>query len=600
MLLEDRADSFLRMIRRADRGRLKIYLGYCPGVGKTYQMLLEGHRLREEGIDVVIGYLETHGRAEIAKLAGGLEVIPRRKSEYRGVPLEEMDLDAVLARKPQVALVDELAHTNVPGSGNAKRYQDIQDILASGIHVITTLNIQHMESLYDTVEKAVHVRVRERLPDSIVAEADQIVNVDVTTEDLLKRLKEGRVYKADRIGAAMGNFFKTSNLEKLRELTLREMASQIDLRRREDVEEPAAAPDQVVVALSSRGPNSEMLLRYASRLAGKLNRNWYAVYVQTPSEEPTVIDAHTQRILSGTLTLAKQLGATVFTYKGEDIPATILRFAKAYRVGTIVVGTPMPKPLWKTLWRKSTVERLIHDAKGFTVVILDTRKEEPSEAKAPEEAPRPPAVEPAAPALPGAPLLGDYVSPRRIVIWDHPVERDVVLRTLAEAAVGDSGEADLEKRGTGIDLPERRRRLAPRAHREASSPGRRHRADAQGGIRRFHAETDRIRVPDPVPRGVSRDADPDPRAGEQGFKEPAAGPGTGFVPDARGSPRRHPRLGNAWASHGCRAGERRLITPRAPRSPPRFRPCPSSPRMRWRSSMPPMAFPFNVTRMSPG
>jgi two-component system sensor histidine kinase KdpD len=300
------------------------------------------------------------------------------------------------------------------------------------------------------VEKAVHVRVRERLPDSIVAEADQIVNVDVTTEDLLKRLKEGRVYKADRIGAAMGNFFKTSNLEKLRELTLREMASQIDLRRREDVEEPAAAPDQVVVALSSRGPNSEMLLRYASRLAGKLNRNWYAVYVQTPSEEPTVIDAHTQRILSGTLTLAKQLGATVFTYKGEDIPATILRFAKAYRVGTIVVGTPMPKPLWKTLWRKSTVERLIHDAKGFTVVILDTRKEEPSEAKAPEEAPRPPAVEPAAPALPGAPLLGDYVSPRRIVIWDHPVERDVVLRTLAEAAVGDSGEADLNTVLTNI------------------------------------------------------------------------------------------------------------------------------------------------------
>jgi two-component system sensor histidine kinase KdpD len=192
------------------------------------------------------------------------------------------------------------------------------------------------------------------------------------------------------------------------------------------------------------------LLRYASRLAGKLNRNWYAVYVQTPSEEPTVIDAHTQRILSGTLTLAKQLGATVFTYKGEDIPATILRFAKAYRVGTIVVGTPMPKPLWKTLWRKSTVERLIHDAKGFTVVILDTRKEEPSEAKAPEEAPRPPAVEPAAPALPGAPLLGDYVSPRRIVIWDHPVERDVVLRTLAEAAVGDSGEADLNTVLTNI------------------------------------------------------------------------------------------------------------------------------------------------------
>ncbi len=443
MLLEERANTFLRMIRRAERGRLKIYLGYCPGVGKTYQMLLEGYRLKEEGIDVVIGYLETHDRAEIAKLAEGLDVVPRRRTEYHGVPLEEMDLDAVLARKPQVALVDELAHTNVPGSGNAKRYQDIQDLLAAGIHVITTLNVQHLESLYDTVERSVHVKVRERLPDSIVADADQIVNVDVTTEDLLKRLKEGKIYKADRIGTAMSNFFKTSNLEKLRELTLREMASQIDLRRREAVEEEAAAPDQVMVALSSRGPNSEMLLRYASRLAGKLNRNWYAVYVQTPSEEPTVIDAHTQRILSGTLTLAKQLGATVFTYKGEDIPATILRFAKEYRVGTIVVGTPIPKPFWKTLWRKSIVERLIHEAKGFTVVILDTRKEEPTEFKTPEEAPRPPVVEPPVPFSLGAPALSGFLSPGRIVIWDRPVEKDSVLLTLAEASVAGSSETDL-------------------------------------------------------------------------------------------------------------------------------------------------------------
>jgi two-component system sensor histidine kinase KdpD len=451
MLLEERADTFLRMIRRAERGRLKIYLGYCPGVGKTYQMLLEGYRLKEEGIDVVIGYLETHGRADIAKLAEGLEVVPRRRTEYRGVPLEEMDVDAVLARKPQVALIDELAHTNVPGSGNAKRYQDIQDILAAGIHVITTLNVQHLESLYDTVESAVHVKVRERLPDNIVAEADQIVNVDVTTEDLLKRLKEGKIYKADRIGTAMSNFFKTSNLEKLRELTLREMASQIDLRRREAVEEEiAAAPDQIMVALSSRGPNSEMLLRYASRLAGKLNRNWYAIYVQTPSEEPTVIDAHTQRILSGTLTLAKQLGATVFTYKGEDIPATILRFAREYRVGTIVVGTPTRKPFWKTLWRKTTVERLVHEAKGFTVVILDTRKEEPSEIKAPEEAARPPVAAPSVPVPTGAPALSEFLSPERIVIWDRPVDKDFVLRTLAEAAVAGSGEVDLDTVLTNI------------------------------------------------------------------------------------------------------------------------------------------------------
>ncbi len=443
-MLDERAESFLRMIRRAERGRLKVYLGYCPGVGKTYQMLLEGHRLKAEGIDVVTGYLETHGRDDIARLAEGLEAIPRRRTEYRGVPLEEMDVDAVLARKPQVALIDELAHTNVPGSRNPKRYQDVQDIVAAGIHVISTLNVQHLESLYDTVEGTVHVRVRERLPDSVIADADQIVNVDVTTEDLLKRLREGKIYKSDRIEAAMGNYFKPSNLEKLRELTLRELASQIDLRRREDLEEErSAAPDQVMVALSSRGPNSEMLLRYASRLAGRLNRNWYAVYVQTPSEEPTVIDAHTQRILSGTLTLAKQLGAIVFTYKGEDIADTLLRFAKEYRVGTIVVGSPTTKPFWKRmLGERSTVERLVHDARGVNVVVLDTRKGEPAGAEVEDRAPAPEA--PATPVSPPAtsPVLSDWLSPGRVLVWDRPAEKGAVLRALAEVAVAGNAELD--------------------------------------------------------------------------------------------------------------------------------------------------------------
>src|SRR5512143_78887 len=375
---EERADTFLRLIRRAGRGRLKIYLGYGAGVGKTYQMLLEGHRLKDEGIDVVVGLVETHGRAETAKLIEGLEVVPRRRQDYRGVLLEEMDVDAVLARKAQVVLVDELAHTNVPGSRNPKRYEDVQDILAAGIHVITTLNIQHLESLYDMVEKATHVKIRERIPDSVLTEADQLVNVDLTTEDLRKRLLEGKIYPPERVQTALENFFKETNLEELRELTLRELASQIDQRRRETPEEEAiAAPDQIMVCLSSRGPRSEALLRYASRLAGKLNRNWYAVYVQTPSEEPTVIDSHTQRILSGTLTLAKQLGAMVFTYQGEDIPDTLLRFAREYRVGTIVVGSPSPIPAWKRLFRAgSTVDCLIRDAGGITVVVLDTRKGE--------------------------------------------------------------------------------------------------------------------------------------------------------------------------------------------------------------------------------
>ena len=177
------------MIRRSQRGRLKVYLGYGPGVGKTYQMLTEAHRLKKEGIDVVVGLVETHGRAETAKLIDGLEVIPRRSVEYHGIVVEEMDVDAVIARHPQVVVVDELAHTNVPGSRNAKRYQDVQDILAAGIHVISTLNIQHLESLYNTVETLIGVKVRERIPDSVLAEADQIVNIDLAAEDLQQRLE---------------------------------------------------------------------------------------------------------------------------------------------------------------------------------------------------------------------------------------------------------------------------------------------------------------------------------------------------------------------------------------------------------------------------
>src|SRR5882672_10650782 len=204
---EDRATSFLQMIRRSQRGRLKVYLGYGPGVGKTYQMLSEGQRLRAEGIDVVVGLVETHGRAETAKLVEGLQVIARRRTEYRGIVVEELDVDAVLARRPQVSLIDELAHTNAPDSRNPKRYQDVQEILAAGIHVISTLNVQHLESLYNTVEKLLGVKVRERIPDSVVAEADAVVNIDLAAEDLQRRLREGKVYPKDRAMAALGNFF---------------------------------------------------------------------------------------------------------------------------------------------------------------------------------------------------------------------------------------------------------------------------------------------------------------------------------------------------------------------------------------------------------
>ena len=375
--VENKADTFLRMIRRAQRGHLKVYLGYAAGVGKTYQMLLEGRRLKEEGIDVVVGLVETHGRFETERLLKGLEVIPRRRQEYRGISVEEMDVEAILSRKPQVALIDELAHTNVPGSRNDKRYQDVQDILAAGIHVISTLNVQHLESLYDTIESLVGVKVHERLPDSVLAEADEVVNVDLAPEDLQQRLREGKVYPRERVPTALENFFRRVNLDELRELTLRELASQIDLKRRRDPdEEQRMVPDQVMVCLSSRGPNSAALLRYGSRLAGRLNRDWYAVYIQTPREEPTVIDAATQRYLSDTLTLANLLGALVFTFKGEDIVDTILHFAREYRVGHIVVGRPGPLPAWKRwLGRKTIVERLIVKARGLTIVVVDPKAE---------------------------------------------------------------------------------------------------------------------------------------------------------------------------------------------------------------------------------
>ncbi len=386
---ESRATSFLQMIRRSQRGRLKIYLGFAPGVGKTYQMLQEAHRLKAEGVDVVIGVVEHHERPDTRQLIEGLERVPMRQVEYHGITVEEIDVDAVLARRPQVVLVDELAHTNVPGSRNGKRYEDVRDLVAAGVHVLSTMNVQHLESLYDTVERLLGVKVRERIPDAVLAEADQVVNVDLAAEDLQKRMREGKVYPKDRIATSLSNFFTESNLEHLRELTLRELASQLDSRRRElrstgvgdgsaDTASLDTDPDQVMVCLSSRGPNSAKLLRFGSRLAGRLNRNWYAVYVQTPSEEPTVIDSGTQRLLADTLTLANQLGAMVFTFKGADVSDTILRFAKEYRVGNIVIGSPHQLPWWqRLLGKRSVAEQLIIRQKDVTVIVVDADAREP-------------------------------------------------------------------------------------------------------------------------------------------------------------------------------------------------------------------------------
>jgi two-component system sensor histidine kinase KdpD len=426
-MAEDRAATFLQMIRRANHGRLKVYLGYGPGVGKTYQMLTEAHRLKADGIDVVVGVVETHNRSETAKLLEGLEIIPRRKIEYHNITLEEMDLDQLLARKPQVALVDELAHTNAPDSRNPKRYQDVQELLAAGIHVISTLNVQHLESLYNTVEQLLGVKVRERVPDSVLAEADEVVNIDLSADDLQRRLRQGKIYAKDRVASAMENFFASSNLEHLRELTLREVASQLDIKRRQiksSVEVDGSGSEQVMVCLSSRGPDSARLLRYGSRLAGRLNRNWYAVYVQTPNEDPTVIDARTQRLLADTLTLANQLGATVFTFKGQDVADTILRFAHEYRVANIVIGRPHPIPLWRRLTgRRSVAEQLIHRSRGVSVLVVDTQTDETVSAEPQAPAPPPPRMQ----------LVG-LLTPDHILIRHEPVTREAIFRDLVIAA----------------------------------------------------------------------------------------------------------------------------------------------------------------------
>src|SRR5271168_1431569 len=272
------AEHFLKLIQRQQRGRLKIYLGFAAGVGKTYEMLQEARRLKRQGVDVVIGVVETHKRAETQAQIGDLEQIPRRIIEYRGVTLEEMDLDAVLTRHASVVLVDELAHTNAPGSRNAKRYQDIDELIRAGINVISTLNIQHLESLYDMVEKATGVKVKERVPDYVLGMADQIVNVDLSAEDLRERLQSGKIYPSERIERALSSFFTHENLTRLRELALSEIAHVLDHRRREQGEQEgrSGGSQRVMVCLSSGSPNVETLLRKGARLAGRLNVPWYA------------------------------------------------------------------------------------------------------------------------------------------------------------------------------------------------------------------------------------------------------------------------------------------------------------------------------------
>jgi len=365
-------EQFLNLIRRQARGRLKVYLGSAAGVGKTYAMLREGQRLKKQGVDVVIGLVEPHGRAETLEQIVDLEVVPPRIVEYRGVKLREMDLDAILARRPTVCLVDELAHTNVPGSKHSKRYQDVEELLFAGIHVITTVNIQHLESLYDEIERTTGVKVKERFPDRVLAEADQIVNVDVSVEDLIERLKTGKIYPEDRVNSSLEHFFTPANLTRLREITLTEIAHLIDrrTRRAEADQAPIATTDRVMVGVSSLSPNASALLRKTARVADRLNAPWYAVYVQTPSEDLTRIDAATQRVLSKTLELAQQLGGIPMTFRGPDIASTMWAFAQEYAIKVIVIGKSR-QPWYRRLTRSSILEGLMKITNDIDIYIID-------------------------------------------------------------------------------------------------------------------------------------------------------------------------------------------------------------------------------------
>ena len=364
------ADEFLQIIRKQQQGKLKIYLGASPGVGKTYQMLVEGNRLLSRGVDVIVGYVEPHDRPETTAQIKDLEVIPPFVSEYHGIKLTEMDLDAVLTRKPTVALVDELAHTNAPGVKNRKRYEDVQDLLAAGINVISTVNIQHLESLYNIVETNTGVRVKERIPDEIVASADQVVNLDLSAEDLLDRLQAGKIYPLERVQRAMANFFTERNLVRLRELTLTEVARFLDSKQRgaseQEIHQPALG--LVAVAISSRGPDPGALLRKTARLASQLNAPWFAVYVRTPKEAPTKVDSAVQRRVTDTLEIAQKMGGTVIVLKNEDVAAALESFAREYGLTHLVLGRPGSHRKWWRI-RPPLHDRLIVELKDVDIII---------------------------------------------------------------------------------------------------------------------------------------------------------------------------------------------------------------------------------------
>ena len=366
------ADALLERIKATERARLRIYIGAAPGVGKTYEMLQEAHALRARGLDVVAGFVETYGRRDTLAQLKDLEVIPRRPIEYRGVTMEEMDVDAIVRRKPQVCVVDELAHTNVPGSSHAKRYEDVLQILDAGIHVMTAVNIQHLETLNDAVARATGVRVRETVPDTFLDRADEVINVDVTVEELRNRLRDGKIYQQEKIEQALTNFFRKGNLSTLRELALRAVADEVSAkaasyRVREGLE-PALIPERVMVCMSSN-TLAPRVIRTGARIAGRLGSRWYAVYVETPGEKPGRIDPTSAEALQENIRLAESLGATVVRVRAERPAEGLIAFAQREGVTHVIFGQSA-RTRWELLWRGSTLDRFLGAVPDAAVQVV--------------------------------------------------------------------------------------------------------------------------------------------------------------------------------------------------------------------------------------
>ncbi|EHP45928.1 hypothetical protein [Odoribacter laneus] len=338
---EQSVQHFLDLIKRSRRGKFKIYIGMIAGVGKTYRMLQEAHQLLESGIDVQVGYIETHGRVNTEKQLEGLPVIPRRKVFYKGKELEEMDLQAILHLHPEIVLVDELAHTNIEGSKNEKRWQDVLDLLDAGINVISAVNIQHIESLNEEVQDIAGIEVKERIPDSVLEQADEVVNIDLTAEELVTRLKAGNIYKPEKIQIALDNFFKSENILQLRELALKEVALRVEKKvENEVIDNVGVRHEKFLACISSAEKTPRRIIRKTARLATHYNCKFAVLYVQTPRENADRIPLANQRYLLNHLKLASELRGEVIQIQSENVIDSIIQVCKERQISTVCMGKP--------------------------------------------------------------------------------------------------------------------------------------------------------------------------------------------------------------------------------------------------------------------